>query len=365
MTAVAKGYRKDILDSWDKSSKNDRKQLLSDFLNAHMFVTGPELEKSLDHTAPLLFARLTASLRMTYLSVPDSLFEQIAAVEVFIKAAGGLNFVEQFVDVGGPIALLDIIALKQVPSHCKTQALQTLISLAESGLRYKCILCESNCIKVVTECLARTDDEDTRVTARELLLQIGLVPPSKKWCSQIYIAFIALLASRSPRANHLAVGGLRRLQPLLGEVLPGIVDPLINLLGTLHLEVLLEACQLIKQLVDFEKTSDGVRNSIFQSLILKLKLGHTNEGTFTPDLISQLNDADEDGPPIPALVAQAGAARCIAMLITNSPKNAKELLKLDVISWLLCSAGQYKYYESRRMSFFSVANLLQRLQDGG
>ena len=53
MTAVAKGYRKDILDSWDKSSKNDRKQLLSDFLNAHMFVTGPELEKSLDHTAPL------------------------------------------------------------------------------------------------------------------------------------------------------------------------------------------------------------------------------------------------------------------------------------------------------------------------
>merc|ERR1711988_1680891 len=272
----AKGYRKDILDSWDKSSKNDRKQLLSDFLNAHMFVTGPELEKSLDHTAPLLFARLTASLRMTYLSVPDSLFEQIASVELFIKAARGL------------------------------------------------------------------------------LLQIGLVPPSKKWCSQIYIAFIALLASRSPRANHLAVGGLRRLQPLLGEVLPGIVDPLVNLLGTLHLEVLLEACQLIKQLVDFEKTSDGVRNSIFQSLILKLKLGNTNEGTFTPDLISQLNDADEDGPPIPALVAQAGAARCIAMLIADSSKNAKQLLKLDVISCLLCSAGQHKYYESRRMSFLAL-----------
>ena len=157
-----------ILRLWDTSSKKDRKKLLREFIQTHDNLTGPELDSNLEHTAPLLLARLTASLKLTSLSVPESLLEQILAINIFLKSAGGLSFVEQFIDVGGPLAPLDIIALKQAPDNCKTCAIQCLINLADRGIRYKAILCESNCIKIVTECLARSDDEYTRVEAREL-----------------------------------------------------------------------------------------------------------------------------------------------------------------------------------------------------
>lgn len=267
-----------ILRMWDTSSKKDRKKLLREFIQTHDNLTGPELDSNLEHTAPLLLARLTASLKLTSLSVPESLLEQILSINIFLKSAGGLSFVEQFIDVGGPLALLDIVALKQAPDNCKTCAIQCLINLADRGIRYKAILCESNCVKIVTECLARSDDEYTRVEARELLLELGTTAANKKWCRQVYIAFIALLASRSPRANHLAIGALRILQPIIGEVVPGIVEPLLALLDTPHLEVLLEVCVFIEQLIcsNEEKpmvvsVSQSVRNSILSGLVNKLR----------------------------------------------------------------------------------------------
>lgn len=282
--------RKDLLRCWDNFSKKDRKQLLREFIQTHDDLTGPELDKSLEHTAPLLLARLTASLRLTYLTIPESLLEQILAVNIFLKSAGGLSFVEQFVDVGGPLALLDIIALKQTPETCKTCALQTLRNLGDRGIRYKSIMCESNAIKVTTECLARSDDEGTRVEARELLLELGTTAASKKWCRQVYIAFIALLASRSPRANHLALGALRILQPVVGEVVPGMVEPLLHLFDTPHLEVLLEVCVFVEQLITSVEISTGVRNSILTGLVQKLRPGLNTDTVFTAELLHDLKE---------------------------------------------------------------------------
>ena len=48
----------DILRLWDTSSKKDRKKLLREFIQTHDNLTGPELDSNLEHTAPLLLARL-------------------------------------------------------------------------------------------------------------------------------------------------------------------------------------------------------------------------------------------------------------------------------------------------------------------
>jgi len=313
--------------------------------------------------------------KLTSLSVPESLLEQILAINIFLKSAGGLSFVEQFIDVGGPLALLDIIALKQAPDNCKTCAIQCLINLADRGIRYKAILCESNCIKIVTECLARSDDEYTRVEARELLLELGTTAANKKWSRQVYIAFIALLASRSPRANHLAIGALKILQPIIGEVVPGIVEPLLNLLETPHLEVLLEVCVFIEQLICSNKekihvvnVSQSVRNSILSGLVDKLRPRTGTDNFFGNEVVGELNsDKNENSDssvgrkqssamPIPVLLGQAGSARCINMLIEKDIVVAKELLGFDVIKNLMFSAGSPKSSESRRMAFKALEN---------
>lgn len=362
---------KDVLTLWDQSSKKDRKKLLQNFIHFHTDLTGPELDQCLEHTAPLLLARLTASLRLTYLSISESLFEQISAVEVFLKSAGGLSFVEQFLDVGGPLALLDIIALKQTSEVAKAKALKTLQILADRGIRYKAVICESNGIKIATECLARSDNEDTRVASRELLLELGLCPASKKWGRQVYVAFIALLASKSPRANHLAIGALRVLQPVVGYVIPGIYQPLINLFDTPHLEVLLEVCVFIREiLIDHKEIieiKEDLRDQILQGIVDKLRPNllegqnselieelHLNNGTNSHSLTK--NNPTPNILPIPALLGQAGCARCISMLISDTDDDndnnvAIELLKFNVIRNLLSTAGQITSSESRRMAF--------------
>lgn len=386
MVGVAHSNGKDVLALWDQSSKKDRKKLLASFIQIHDNLTGPELDQCLEHTAPLLLARLSASLRLTYLSISESLFEQISAVEIFLKSAGGLTFVEQFIDVGGPLALLDIIALKQTPEICKCKALNTLQILADRGIRYKTLICESNGIKITTEALARSDSEDTRVAARELLLELGLTPGSKKWGKQVYIAFIALLASRSPRANHLAIGALRIIQPVVGFVIPGILKPLINLLDTPHLEVLLETCVFIKNIlidhVGIIKLDDDLKKKILQGLVEKLRPDlvddtklNDNQIELNSELVNELDikipgtDALASGEhknlPIPALLGQAGCARCLGMLIAESNEIAIELLKFNVIKNLLFAAGSVDSSESRRMAFIAIRIYNDRYQPVG
>ena len=61
-----------------------------------------------------------------------------------------------------------------------------------------------------------------------------LAPP------QVYKGLIALLPCSSPKAQQMACNALRTVQPIVGVANATIIEPLLNLLRTLHLEVQFE-----------------------------------------------------------------------------------------------------------------------------
>ncbi len=61
-----------------------------------------------------------------------------------------------------------------------------------------------------------------------------------RYQSQVYNALVALLSSASSEAQRMAAYTLRLIQPSMGVASPTIVDPVLELLQSLHLEVQFE-----------------------------------------------------------------------------------------------------------------------------
>ncbi len=58
-----------------------------------------------------------------------------------------------------------------------------------------------------------------------------------RYQSQVYNALAALLSSASNEAQRMAAYTLRLIQPSMGVASPAIVDPVLELLQSLHVEV--------------------------------------------------------------------------------------------------------------------------------
>lgn len=56
----------DILQEWDRGTKQVRRKMLEDFISQNQNKTGPELEQEFAQAASLFLTRLTAWLRLTY-----------------------------------------------------------------------------------------------------------------------------------------------------------------------------------------------------------------------------------------------------------------------------------------------------------
>ncbi|KAJ8305782.1 hypothetical protein KUTeg_016327 [Tegillarca granosa] len=321
-TAISKVMS--LLQEWDKGKKAVRQKILVDFIRQNQNKTGPELEQEFAQAASLFLTRLTAWLRLTYM-VGNCLNEQLKAISVFLSASSGHKFMAEFLEVGGVLTLLEIIGLKQAKEEDKLEALKNLTYIANAGRKYKELICESYGIRAVAECLAKSKSEETQDSCRNLLLMLAQGNP--KFEVQVYKGLIALLPCSSPKAQQMAAQTLRIVQPIVKAANPSIVEPLLNILKTLHLEVQFEGIELIKELMEYD-----VSDRLLQGLV---RLLHpSKEDTIRrPDILE-------------------GAQNMI--LCRESNEIAEKLIQLRVTHNLLYAMGNEDYADSQRQSSISL-----------
>lgn len=88
---------------------------------------------------------------------------------------------------------------------------------------------------------------------------------------------------------------------------PSIVEPLLAITRTLHLEVQYEAIQLINLLMNYP-----VRDKLLEGLIRSLK--PSKEDILSgrqPEIFNDPQKSSVLSPPLPVYVQQAAAAKCI------------------------------------------------------
>ncbi|KAK3715650.1 hypothetical protein QZH41_020732, partial [Actinostola sp. cb2023] len=225
------------------------------------------------------------------------------------------KFLAEFLEVGGILTVLEILGLKQAKEEDKAQALKLLMHVVNAGRRYKELVCESFGIRAVAECLAKSNSEETQDLARNLLHQLSNGNP--KYEVQVYKALIALLKAASPKAQQMAAQTLRIIQPVIGAANPTIVEPVLMLLKSLHLEVQYEASELIKDLMEY-----SVRNALLKGLVSLLKPTKDDIQESTESII-----ADPDAPqlqaPLPVYVQQAAAVKMIGLNSLELQRNSK------------------------------------------
>ncbi|XP_022316328.2 armadillo-like helical domain containing protein 1 [Crassostrea virginica] len=336
-----------LLQEWDKGSKVVRQKILQDFIAQNQHKTGPELEQEFAQAASLFLTRLTAWLRLTYM-IGTCLNEQLQAITIFLSASSGHKYMAEFLEVGGVLTLLEIIGLKQAKEVDKLQALSCLICIANAGRKYKELVCESYGIRAVAECLAKSKSEETQDACRNILLMLAQGNP--KFEVQVYKGLIALLPCSSPKAQQMAAQSLRVIQPVVKNANPNIVEPLLNLLKTLHLEVQFEAIELIKELMEYE-----VADTILQKLVCLLR--PSKEETVKRPEILEDPDVPKMNAPLPVFVQQAAAAKTIGILSRESNEIAEKLIQLRVTHNLLYSMGNMDYADSQRQSSISLEYL--------
>lgn len=344
-TAISKVMA--LLQEWDKGSKVTRKKILQDFIVQNQNRTGPELEQEFAQAASLFLARLTAWLRLTYM-IGTSLNEQLKAISIFLSASSGHKFMAEFLEVGGVLTLLEIIGLKQAREEDKSEALKNLHYIANAGRKYKELICESYGIRAIAECLAKSKSEETQDACRNLLLMLAQGNP--KFEVQVYKGLIALLPCSSPKAQQMAAQSLRVVQPIVKNANASIVEPLLNLLKTLHLEVQFEAIELIKELMDYE-----VGETLLQGLVELLRPAK-EDIIQKPDLLDD-GDIQKMNAPLPVFVQQAAAAKTIGILARESNELAEKLIQLRVVHNLCYAMGNMDYADSQRQASISLEYL--------
>ncbi|CAN2391496.1 hypothetical protein PRIEUP_LOCUS1536, partial [Pristimantis euphronides] len=330
---------------WDNGNKATRCQILENFITYNHGKTGPELEQEFSQGSSLFLARLTTWLRLSYM-FGTCLKEILQSISIFLSAAGSSRYKLEFVEVGGIFTLLEILGLKQLNEEQKMEALKILQVLARAGRKYKELICESYGVRAVAECLAKAKLEDTQEQA-QVLLEV-LANGNPKYQTQVYKGLIALLPCASPKAQHLALQTLRIVQDLGQKVHPAIVEPLLGVLQSVHMEVQYEALQLIKDLMRTE-----VRPALLQGLITLLRPSR-KDGARAKPLILEDPNAPQISHPLPIFIQQAACARAVGMLARESTELCTEMIQLRVVHHLLFVMGNTDHTESQRQASLAV-----------
>ncbi|MEJ1282549.1 armadillo-like helical domain containing 1 [Cricetulus griseus] len=216
-----------FLQEWDNASRNLRSQILTKFIDSNEGKTGPELEQEFSQGASLFLIRLTTWLRITN------------------------RYLIEFLEIGGVLTLLEILGLEKIKEEDKRESVKLLQIIASTGRKYKELICESYGVRSIAEFLAKSQSEETQEEVQILL--DTLLHGNPKYQNQVYKGLIALLPCGSPKAQQLALQTLRTAQSIIGATHPSIVDCVLTVLGTMHLEVQYEALCLC----------EGTTNSCF------------------------------------------------------------------------------------------------------
>ncbi|XP_009454355.1 armadillo-like helical domain containing protein 1 isoform X3 [Pan troglodytes] len=251
-----------FLQEWDNAGKVARSHILDKFIETNQGKTAPELEQEFSQGASLFLVRLTTSLRITYMT--DSCLEKLLrSIGIFLSAVSSNRYLIEFLEVGGVLTLLEILGLEKIKEEAKKESVKLLQVIANSGRTYKELICESYGVRSIAEFLAKSKSEETQEEVQVLL--DSLVHGNPKYQNQVYKGLIALLPCESPKAQQLSLQTLRTAQPIIGTTHPSIVDCVLKVLGTMHLEVQYEAIELIKDLVGYD-----VRQALLKGLVALL-----------------------------------------------------------------------------------------------
>ncbi|XP_053325930.1 armadillo-like helical domain containing protein 1 [Spea bombifrons] len=339
------GRLMEFFEEWDNGNKTIRSRILGNFIALNKGKTAPELEQEFSQGGSLFLARLITWLRLSYM-FGTCLSEILQSISIFLSASSGSCYKIEFMEVGGIMTLLEILGLQQLTEHHKMEALKLLQTLAKSGRKYKEMVCESYGVKAVAECLAGSKMEETQEQA-QILLEL-LAKGNPKYQNQVYKGLIVLLPCASPKALQLALQTLRTVQVTVGNAHPSIVDPLLGVLRSMHLEIQYEALQLISYLMRTE-----VRLDLLKGLVQLLRPSQRESNKPRPQILDdptvpKMNDS------LPTFIQQAAAAKAIGTLARESTELCEELIQLRVIHHLLFVMGNQDHTESQRQASLAV-----------
>ncbi|XP_062854791.1 uncharacterized protein LOC134317972 [Trichomycterus rosablanca] len=345
---AAAGRLLDFLREWDRGNKVVRRRMLQTFLLQNTGKTSPELELEFSQAASLFLARICAWMRLTYM-FGTCLDLQLKALKVFLSATSNHRYLLEFLEVGGMMTLLEVLKQDRTKEGEKAEALQLLSIIANTGYKYKEVVCESYGVKVVAECLVKSRSEETQRSAINLLE--SLAHGNLRYQKQVYKGLIALLACRNPTAQQLVLHTLRKVQTFVKSAHPAIVEPLLDLLRSFHLEV---QCGAIELIIELQQTE--VRDVLLSALLALLK--PTRDGTHKHKIL-QDPEMIKMTEPLPVYVQQAAAAKTLRMLAEGKRETSEELVQRGVVHHLLYAMGNQEHAEAQIQASLALEHFVR------
>ncbi|KFP58499.1 Uncharacterized protein C1orf228, partial [Cariama cristata] len=205
-----------FLHEWDSAHKVAQSRILDNFIKSNNGKTEPELELEFSQGVSLFLARLTTWLRMTY-TYSTCLNKLLKSIGIFLSAASGCRYIIEFLEIGGVLILLEILGLNHLKEEDKRESVKLLQLVADTGRKYKELICESYGTRVGIsfsaqgcDLLATSNSAEAQEDVQVLLDSLGCGNP--KYQNQVYKGLIAVLPSTSPRPQQLALQTLRVMQ---------------------------------------------------------------------------------------------------------------------------------------------------------
>ncbi|XP_059860533.1 armadillo-like helical domain containing protein 1 isoform X2 [Delphinus delphis] len=328
-----------FLQDWDNAGKVARSHILNNFIETNQGKTAPELEQEFSQGASLFLVRLTTWLRLTYMT-GSRLDKLLRSIGIFLSAVSSNRYLIEFLEVGGALTLLEILALKEIEEEDKKESIKLLQVISNSGRKYKELICESYGVRSIAEFLAKSKSEETQEEVQVLLE--SLIHSNPKYRNQVYRGLIALLPCASPKAQQLSLQTLRTAQSIIGTTHPGIVDCVLKVLRTVHPEVQYEAIELIKDLVNYD-VCPALLKGLVALLIPSFKETSKQQSQIVSDSsVLQLSTH------LPWFLQQAAAAKAIRILARGNTSLAEEMLHLRVVHSLMAAMGNMDHSNSQR-----------------
>lgn len=258
---------------WDKGSKLTRERILKEFNEKCFNMTSHQLEQNLGNGGSLFLTRITACLRLSYM-IPSKidLEKLLRAISIFIRAgtSGGSQFLLEFLETGGILALLDIILHKSIQKQSMIAAISLLTQIAGAGRHFKESVSEKG-LDIACKAMSLCTDADLDVIAsiKILLIELGRANAN----NQQYICrkMITMLNSYQAFSSIVVIACLQIFSHFLYEsyeIPKHILDVFLSLLKSTHLPLQLESFKLLKKLINIERHQDYVTNSLIENLCL-------------------------------------------------------------------------------------------------
>ncbi|CAI9152299.1 unnamed protein product [Rangifer tarandus platyrhynchus] len=342
-----------FLQDWDNAGKVARSNILNNFIEANQGKTAPELEQEFSQGASLFLVRLTTWLRLTYMT-GSPLDKLLRSIGIFLSAVSSNRYLIEFLEVGGVLTLLEILALNKIKEEDKKESIKLLQVIANSGRKYKELICESYGVRSIAEFLAKSKSEETQEEVQVLL--DSLIHGNPKYQNQVYKGLITLLPCASPKAQQLALQTLRTAQSIIGTTHPSIVDCVLKVLCTMHLEVQYEAIELIKDLVNYD-----VRPALLKGLVALLIPSFKETSKLHSEIVSD-SSVLELTAHLPLFLQQAAAAKAIGILARHNTTLAEEMLHLRVVHSLMAAMGNTDHSNSQRQASLTLKYFVELFQ---